>query len=71
MEKKETFWADAQLHKKLSAIPKSEKSTVIRMALRQYFGITGTDKSGESITPDDARQIARELMNNLKTGRER
>jgi len=51
MEKKQTFWADAQLSEKLSTIPRSEKSTVIRMALRQYFGITYTNPPVEP-TPE-------------------
>lgn len=65
MEKKETFWADAQLSQQLATIPRSEKSTIIRMALRQYFGISGS-KPVEVITPDDARLVAREL---IKAGR--
>ena len=71
MEKKETFWADAQLTEKLATIPRSEKSTVIRMALRQYFGITSGNKPAETITAEDARHVARELMNNLKANREK
>jgi hypothetical protein len=65
LEKKETFWADAPLCEKLSTIPKGEKSTIIRMALRQWFGITSS-KSVEPITADTAQLIARELMQNMK-----
>jgi len=65
-EKKQTFWADEPINAKLAAIPRSEKSTVIRMALRQYFGITGTSRPVEPITPDDARLIAQELMREKK-----
>ena len=39
MEKKVAFWVDAQIAEKLSTIPKCEKSTIIRMALREWFGI--------------------------------
>lgn len=68
LEKKQTFWADEPINAKLSEIPRSEKSTVIRMALRQWFGITG---SKEPITTDDARLVARELVRNLKEGKEK
>jgi len=68
MEKKETFWADEPLTAKLATIPRSEKSTVIRMALRQYFGISAS-KPVEPITPDAARLVARELMINFKAER--
>jgi len=67
-EKKQTFWADEPINAKLAAIPRSEKSTVIRMALRQYFGITGTSTPVEPITRDAARLVARELMINMKGG---
>jgi len=67
-EKKQTFWADEPINAKLSAIPRSEKSTVIRMALRAWFGITDC-KPVEPITPDAARLVARELMLNLKAER--
>lgn len=65
MDTKQTFWADAQLSERLSLIPRSEKSTVIRMALRQYFGIA-TSKPVEPITPNDARLLARELVRTIK-----
>lgn len=65
MEKKETFWADSAIVAKLATIPRSEKSTIIRMALRQWFGITA-NKSVEPITPMDAQLIAGEL---IKVGR--
>jgi len=55
MKKKQTFWADAQLSEKLSTIPRNEKSTIIRMALRQYFGIS-TD---QIVADDDARLVAK------------
>ncbi len=41
-KEKQTFWADEQLTEKLAAIPENEKSTVIRMALRDYFGLTNS-----------------------------
>ncbi|HEY8910082.1 MAG TPA: hypothetical protein VIM51_07345 [Desulfosporosinus sp.] len=65
MEKKVVFWADEQLIQKLSEIPKSEKSTVIRMALRQYFNMTNYNPV-EPITMDTVQQMARELLRNLK-----
>lgn len=68
MKKKETFWADAQLSEHLATIPRSEKSTIIRMALRQYFGIPARKQIESTITPDVAQQVARELMRNIKEG---
>jgi len=64
VKKKRTFWDDPSIGQKLDAIPENEMSTIIRMALRQWFGITG--KPVEVIT---AQQVARELMANLKTER--
>lgn len=43
MRKYRSFRDDEQIGKKLDSIPKNEKSTVIRMALRQYFGITAKE----------------------------
>jgi len=60
-----SFRDDEQIAKKLDEIPKNEMSTIIRMALRQYFGIS-TSKPTEPITPDAARLVARELMLNMK-----
>ncbi|MBC2723330.1 hypothetical protein [Desulfosporosinus sp.] len=37
---KETFRPDPQLKEKLNTIPKGEKSFIIRMVLRDYFGLT-------------------------------
>jgi len=68
LERKETFWADAPIVAKLATIPKKEKSTIIRMALRSWFGIT-TGMPVEPITPEIAHLIARELMQNLKVER--
>lgn len=65
MGKYRSFRDDEQIGKKLDLIPKNEKSTVIRMALRQYFGISD-ETPAEPITTDVARQVARELMRNLK-----
>jgi len=64
MESKQTFWADAQLSEQLATIPRSEKSTIIRMALREYFTNT------RSARPTIAQQVAKELMRNLKGGGE-
>lgn len=61
MEKKQTFWADSLLTEQLATIPRSEKSTIIRMALREYFINT---------RPTMAQQVAKELMRNLKGGGE-
>lgn len=40
MGKNRSFKDDPALAQELDLIPKNERSTVIRMALRQYFGIT-------------------------------
>jgi len=61
MVKKETFWTDEPIAEKLKDIPDGERAVIIRMALRQYFGIS-TSKPAEPITPDAARLVARELM---------
>ena len=37
---KETFWADPQLSERLANITHGEKSFIIRMALRDWFGMT-------------------------------
>ena len=65
MVKKETFWTDRPIAEKLACIPDGERAVIIRMALRQYFGITAS-KPPEPITPDAARLVARELMLNMK-----
>lgn len=65
MVKKETFWTDQPIAAKLKDIPDGERAVTIRMALRQYFGITAS-KPPEPITPDAARLVARELMLNMK-----
>lgn len=57
------FRDDAEIGKRLDMIPKNERSTIIRMALRQYFGITTTKPE---LTPSDAQTIARELVQSLK-----
>jgi len=57
-----SFRDDEQIARKLDEIPRSEKSTIIRMALRQYFGIS----TPSPITPTDARTIAQELMREQK-----
>ena len=41
---KETFWSDEQLSERLSTITHGEKSFIIRMALRDYFGMTDSKK---------------------------
>ena len=65
MVKKETFWTDRPIAEKLKDIPDGERAVIIRMALRQYFGITAS-KPPEPITPDAARLVARELMQSMK-----
>ena len=40
MRKYRSFRDDEQIGEHLDAIPKNERSTIIRMALRWYFGIT-------------------------------
>ena len=41
---KETFWSDKQLSERLATITHGEKSFIIRMALRDYFGMTDSKK---------------------------
>ena len=65
MKKKRTFWDDPSIGQKLDAIPNNEMSTIIRMALRQYFGIANT----KPVEPITAQQVARELMSNMKAER--
>lgn len=67
MERKISFWADAQLDDHLATIPRSEKSTIIRMALRAWFGISNS-KPVEPITPDVAQLIAKELVKLGRSG---
>jgi len=57
-----SFRDDEQIARKLDAIPTNEKSTIIRMALRAWFGIS----TPTPITPTDARSIARELVQGIK-----
>ena len=57
-KEKQTFWADEQLTEKLAAIPENEKSTVIRMALRDYFGLTNS-KQGIVGYKEGGKQNAR------------
>jgi len=68
VKKRRTFWDDPSIGPRLDAIPDGELSTIVRMALRQYFGISPS-KPPEPITPDAARLVARELMLNLKAER--
>jgi len=69
MEKKQTFWADAQLTEHLATIPRSEKSTIIRMALRAWFNLPNCRPIETTVTPEVAQQVARELMKNLQTAK--
>lgn len=39
-KKKESFWTEGPLMEKLATIPEGEKSTIIRMALRDWFNLT-------------------------------
>ena len=64
MQKKQTFWTDSLLTEQLATIPRSEKSTVIRMALREYFINAG------NVNNAMAQQVAKELIRNLKGGGE-
>ena len=50
MRKTRTFKDDKQIGEKLDTIPKDEMSTVIRMALRAWFGITNSKKG---VIPND------------------
>ena len=63
MIKKETFWTDAPIAAKLNEIPEGEKAVIIRMALRQYFGITGSKPmeptADKPLTLEEAKQVAR------------
>jgi len=60
-----SFRDDEQIAKKLDEIPKNEMSTIIRMALRAWFKID-TSKPPDPITPEVARMIAQELMQEQK-----
>ena len=53
--KTETFWADAALVERLLTIPSREKSFIIRMALRDWFGMTDSRRGivGYQETIDD------------------
>lgn len=51
--KKEYFLIDKPLQEKLSKIPRGEKSVVIRMALRDYFGLSNSKKGEVWYTEDD------------------
>jgi len=64
LKKRRTFWDDPIIGPKLDAIPENEVSTIIRMALRQWFSIA--TKPPEPLTPTDARLVARELMQSLR-----
>jgi len=44
MRKYRSFRDDEQIGEKLDEIPKSERSTIIRMALREYFKIVQKPK---------------------------
>lgn len=48
MRKYRSFRDDEQLAKKLDEIPKNERSTIIRMALRKYFKIDQKYQQAES-----------------------
>jgi len=66
VRKYRSFRDDEQIAKKLDEIPKNERSTIIRMALRAWFEVPSS-RPGETLSPEDARLVARELMQNLKT----
>ena len=55
---KETFWSDEQLSEKLATITHGEKSFIIRMALRDYFGMTDS-KQGIVGYKEGGKQNAR------------
>lgn len=48
MRKYRSFRDDEQIGEKLDAIPKNERSTIIRMALREYFQIVKKPKRAET-----------------------
>lgn len=52
-KKKRTFWDDPALGEKLDGIPQGERGVIIRMALRQYFGIA----PGSTPPPDPVRDV--------------
>lgn len=53
MEKRIVFSVDSVLSKKLSQVPENERSTVIRMALRDFFRITDSKHGKVGYTEDD------------------
>lgn len=57
MKKKRTFWdGGSTLGEKLDSIPENEMSTIIRMALRQWFGLPNSKPKTEPVTQNDAKQ---------------
>jgi len=75
LRKYRSFRDDEQIGEQLDAVPKNERSTIIRMALRQYFGITSKPSEPSKlvgpIASDAARLVAKELMQNLRERSER
>jgi len=68
VKKKRSFWDDDFLGPKLDAIPENELSTIIRMALRDYFNLTDSKKGiigyapVEPISTDMAKTVAEESI---------
>jgi len=58
VRKYRSFRDDEQLAKKLDEIPKNERSTIIRMALRAWFKVP-SNVPRESIGSDEVKSIAR------------
>lgn len=53
--KKEYFWSDEVLEKKLRTIPERERSVHIRIALREYFKLTDLKNGQVGYTEDDLK----------------
>jgi hypothetical protein len=54
--KKEYFWSDEVLQKKLAKIPKGERSCIIRIALRDYFRLTDSKNGQVSYKEEEHEQ---------------
>lgn len=61
MGKHRSFRDDEQIGKKLEEIPKNERSTIIRMALRYYFEITDSVLRTKAIQETKAAKGGNEL----------
>lgn len=78
MKKRRTFWDDPSIGPKLDAIPEGELSTIVRMALRQYFGVNASKPDPitpisptvtpeeEPLTLDEAKEVVRLMLGQKK-----